>query len=111
MQRLSHRPLAALVALVPAALAAQTATGRVTGVITDENHMPVQGAQVSLSGTTLGGLTGLDGRYTIGGVPAGSYELRVQRIGQRPRAVPGVVVRAGEATTTDASLEAAAATL
>jgi outer membrane receptor for ferrienterochelin and colicins len=111
MQRLSHRSLAAVVALAPAALAAQAATGRVTGVVTDENHVPVQGAQVSLSGTTLGGLTGLDGRFTIAGVPAGTYELRVQRIGQKPRALPGVVVRAGEATTANASLESAAATL
>ncbi|AHG91265.1 TonB-dependent receptor plug [Gemmatirosa kalamazoonensis] len=125
MQRLSHRslacalvvraaPLVALITLVavPASLAAQaTATGRVVGVITDENHAPVQGAQVSLTGTRLGALSGLDGRYVIGGVPAGTYEVRVQRIGQRPRSVPNVVVRAGEATAADASLEAAAASL
>src|SRR5205085_12111403 len=92
MQRLSYRSLALAVAVraalpvlvvlvtaAPASLAAQ-ATGRVTGMVTDQNRVAVPGAQVALTGTKLGALSGLDGRYVIGGVPSGTYEVRVQRI-------------------------------
>jgi outer membrane receptor for ferrienterochelin and colicins len=104
-------PAVAVATAAAAQQPAAVATGRVTGVVTDENRQPVAGAQVSVSGTTLGALTGFDGRYTIAGVPAGTHEIRVQRIGQRPRSTPGVVVRGGEATAVDAQLESSAATL
>ena len=81
--------------------------GRIKGVVLDENKQPVVGAQVTIEGTRLGAVTGADGRYTIVGVPAGTYELRVQRIGQKPRALAGLAVAPGRETTQDVALETA----
>jgi len=44
------------------------------------------------------------GRYSISGVNAGTYEVRVQRIGERMESVAGVVVRPGEETRVDVTL-------
>jgi iron complex outermembrane receptor protein len=91
-----------LVAAVPAALAAQT--GRITGTVTDSAKSPLAGAQIGLVGTRLGATTDVSGRYTISGVTAGTYEVRVQRIGQRMESVTGVNVRGGEDTRVDVTL-------
>ncbi len=109
---LAHQTVAPLGAQEPSS-AAQPArqAGRVVGTVTDESRQAVPGAQVNLVGTRLGALTGPDGRFRISGVPAGTYEVRVQRIGQRVRTLAGVVVRAGEDATVDVALEGAPATL
>ena len=93
---------AMLVALVPAALVAQV--GRITGTVTDSARVPLAGAQIAVVGTRLGAMTDASGRYTIGGVNAGTYEVRVQRIGERMHSVTGVIVRAGEDTRVDVTL-------
>ena len=109
---------AALVPLAPLAgrpLAAQELQpaqvgGRVTGTVTDRGGAPVPNVQVLLVGTTLGGATGEDGRYTIAGVPAGSYQLRAQRIGFAPTTRP-VTVGTNETVTADVQIAAVATTL
>ena len=89
---------------LPSLLLAQAGTGSVSGSVTDATRMAVAGARVSLSGTRLSAVTGLEGRYVITGVPAGTYELRVTRIGRQPQLVAGVVVRAGGDTRSDVLL-------
>jgi iron complex outermembrane receptor protein len=91
--------------------AAARQTGRLAGVVTDANQQPLSGAQVSLVGTRFGVITGVDGRYRLSGVPAGTYDVRVQRIGQRTQTLPGIAVRASEEATLDVRLEAAPASL
>ncbi len=107
-------PLAAA-AFAPAALGAQGAassqTGRVAGRVTDADGRPVGGAQVQVVGTRFGALTGDDGRYRVAGLPEGTYDLRVTRIGQRARLVAGVAVRAGAEATADVALEGTAVAL
>ena len=58
----------------------------VSGVVTDENRAPVREALVVIDPDSLSmrARTGVDGRYRIGGVPNGRYEVRVVRIGFRP---------------------------
>jgi len=69
-------------ALFASALTAQAQQGRVTVRVTDAaNQQPVAQAQVQLVGTTLGGLTGPEGKFTIRGVPAGTHDVRVLRVG------------------------------
>jgi iron complex outermembrane receptor protein len=97
--------LAALLVLAPAAAAAQT--GRIAGTVTDPSSAPVVSAQVSIPATRQGATTDERGRYVIVNVAPGTYEVRVQRIGQRPTTIPSVVVRAGEETRVDATLERA----
>ena len=65
-------------------LAAQT--GSVTGVVTDATTgHPLDGARVSLAGTRISALTGSDGRYLLGGVPAGTQTVKVVIIGYGTR--------------------------
>ena len=85
--------------------------GRVAGMVTDAARLPLAGAQLTLVGTRLGAISDADGRFRITGVPAGTYAVRVQRLGQRTRLVSGVIVRAGEEARLDVTLEAAPATL
>jgi iron complex outermembrane receptor protein len=106
-------PLGASLHAQEPAASATTArqTGRLAGIVTDANQQPLSGAQVSIVGTRFGTITGVDGRYRLSGVPAGTYEVRVQRIGQRTRTLPGIAVRASEEATLDVRLEAAPAAL
>ncbi|MGZ8471279.1 MAG: TonB-dependent receptor, partial [Gemmatirosa sp.] len=102
---------AALHAQEPASGATAQQSGRLAGLVTDANQQPLSGAQISLVGTRFGAITGVDGRYRVSGVPAGTYDVRVQRIGQRTRTLPGVVVRGGEEARLDVALETAPASL
>jgi len=81
-----------LAVLSPLPLAAQ-ATGTVRGRVTETGgQQPIAEAQVTIAGTTLGGITNAAGEYVITNVPAGERTLRVRRIGfesgQRTVTVP-----------------------
>jgi uncharacterized membrane protein len=85
--------LVALAALgAPRLLEAQT--GSVTGVVTDKDtKQPIEGATVLLQGTQLGAVTLANGRYTILGVPPGTYTVTARRIGYGTIEVTNVQVR------------------
>jgi len=91
-----------LVAAAPSRAAAQT--GRISGTVTDSSHAALAGTQVSVVGTRLSSVSDGGGHYSIGGVPAGTYQVRVQRMGQRAQVIPSVVVKAGEDSRIDVSL-------
>ena len=77
--------LAAALFVLPGAAFAQ-ATGRVSGIVTDSaTGQPIPGANVLIVGTRLGAATTSEGRYLISGVPAGTQQVRVQRIGYAPQ--------------------------
>ena len=82
--------------------------GRIVGQVVDETRTPVSGATLTVVGTRAYGISDIDGRYIITGVPAGSHEVRVQRIGQEARSYPNVVVTAGQATTLDVTVATSA---
>ena len=65
-----------------------SAQRRVTGRVTGTTGEPVSSASVSVQGTTIGGYTNEDGRYTLTSVPAGAQVLVVRRIGYRRATVP-----------------------
>ena len=70
------------VALIATAFDAQAQQGRVAVRVTDAaTQQPVGQAQVQIMGTTLGGLTGAEGRFIIRGVPVGTHQVRVLRVG------------------------------
>jgi hypothetical protein len=96
---------AALLAFLPALLAAQEpARGAIVGrvvVATDSGaDFPLAGARVSVVGSALGATSAADGRYRIGGVPAGRATLRVRVLRYRTADVD-VVVIAGDSTRAD----------
>jgi len=59
------------------------AQGTVSGKVTDVNGDAIIGANVLLTGTTMGDATDTDGNYSITGIPAGNYILRVSAIGYK----------------------------
>jgi len=89
------------------AVSAQQA-GTVTGMVTDtQSGTPLTDAQVSIQGTSLGGLTNASGRYLLTQVPIGTQTVRVERLGHAT-ASQTVNVAAGAPTIADFSLRQSA---
>src|SRR5687768_11431308 len=81
-----------VVALMATSLTAQAQQGRIAVRVTDAaNQQPVGQAQVQIVGTTLGGLTGAEGRFVVRGVPAGVHQVRVLRVGYAEQKKPVTV--------------------
>ncbi len=92
--------LGSFVLLLGAAQAARaqgTITGRVTG---EDTKGPISDVRVIVIGTNSFTVTNAEGRYTLRNVPAGSFELRVLRVGYAEQKKP-VTIAAGSALTID----------
>ena len=78
---------AALVGLLPALAHAQQAT-TVSGRVSSETDVPLQGASVSIPSLNVGGYTNAEGRYSFT-IPAGragqAVTMTARRIGYQPR--------------------------
>jgi hypothetical protein len=80
-------PTLGAVALCVGALEGQSqdgaaASGRVAGRVVDASQgTPLVGVSVGIPGTSLQAYTGVDGRYLLVGVPAGSVDVVFRRIG------------------------------
>ncbi|HEY4131452.1 MAG TPA: SusC/RagA family TonB-linked outer membrane protein [Gemmatimonadaceae bacterium] len=86
-------------------------TGVVRGTVTDSaTGRGVAGAQVRIIGTVQGASTNETGQYFLRGVPAGNAQVSAQRLGFAPLQRQ-VSVRAGDTTTVNFSLRAAAVQL
>ena len=107
-----HLMLAIAAAVVPAfsagAQSADAPVGRITGrVIDSKTGQGIPSAGVQLVGTTIGTQSGIDGRYTIARLPAGTTTLQVRRIGYGPKTITGIVVPANGSIELDISLTSA----
>ncbi len=108
LARLTRSGIRPLTALVAAALTVfplfhlrAQAMGTVSGRVTDtDNAQPIEAAQVSIDGTTLGRATGADGRFVITGVPAGPHTIVVRRVGY-VRQTRTITVTSGGTVTAD----------
>ena len=79
--------------------------GAVTGTIADaETLQPVAGAQVFVSGTVIGTLSGAQGTYRLEGVPVGQATITVRLIGYKELSQT-VTVQAGQVATADFAVE------
>jgi TonB-linked SusC/RagA family outer membrane protein len=96
--------------LLCAASAAVGQVGAVAGSVTSVTGENVSGAQVYISGTTLGTFTDDEGRYRLTEVPAGEHLLRVSGIGYQG-AEQLVTITPGEVATADFVLEISAVAL
>lgn len=90
--------LAFAVLVAPAAVTAQT--GTVTGRVVADDGSPIIGAQVSVEGTGLGGLTNARGAFLLLRVPAGTHTLSVESIGYENASTSITVESGGTATFT-----------
>lgn len=74
-------------------------TGKIIGKITDAiSGEPIIGVNVLVVGTTRGAITDMDGKYTIIGVPIGSYTVRASQVGYATVENKDVKVGADETT-------------
>lgn len=100
------RPLVygVLIALLPAALAAQD-RGRISGQVLDQAAQTgIGGAQVVIDGTNRSVLTNREGRYLLTNVRPGEVTIRVSTIGYRS-ATETIDLAPGETETVDFLLE------
>ena len=86
-------------------------TGKIAGTVLDAAKRPVVAATVAVTGTPFGAFTNDKGQYSILNVPAGTYEVKVSRIGFKALVVRDAVVSADQTTRLDASLEESAMTM
>ncbi|MGE0160540.1 MAG: TonB-dependent receptor [Gemmatimonadales bacterium] len=90
-------------------MAQEGGEGRVVGRVIDmETGRGLPGAQVTVEGTALGVLAGVDGRYILQRVPAGPVSIRVEMLGFGTKTVAGVEVPRGGAAEANVSLETSA---
>ena len=102
--------LALLGALLVQPVSAQE-TGRITGQVTAAQTMrPLDGAQVSVEGTGIGGLANAQGRFLLLNVPVGTYSVRVTIIGFGTMRQQ-VTVAAGQVANVDFAMEETALAL
>ena len=84
-------------------LCAQEVSGALEGRVVTASGQPVEGAEITVSGTALqgerSGTTVSPGRFTFRSLPAGSYTVAVRRIGYVPVRFNGVLVRLGSTTS------------
>src|SRR5689334_9008245 len=109
VRRLYQLSLAAGVMLFAITRAANAqATGTIAGRVTDaSSNQPVASAQIQVVGTTRGAVTNETGAYRIPSMPAGTYTLRVLRIGFQSIAQT-VTVSDGATATADFAIASVA---
>jgi len=95
---------AALCALLPATLAAQTG-GVIAGQVTNAvNGEPVVGAEVEVGRGQHGAVTGAEGRYRVAEIRPGVYRVVVRAVGFKPVTRDSVVVSGGVAVVLNVQL-------
>jgi len=80
-------------------------TGNLTGIVTDKNSKPVEGATVRIVATSHVTWTDSNGKYTFIGVYAAAYGVNVEKTGYKTKTVTGVNIKPGETTTLNIILE------
>ena len=88
-----------------AAARSADAPGALVGVVVDARQgEPLPGANVSIAGTTTGTSTDLNGRYRLGGLEPGTYDVLYSFVGFQQKTITGVEVTAGETTRIEVTL-------
>jgi hypothetical protein len=96
----------AVASFAPCPGVAQDGAGRILGRVLDAGSGKVlSGAQVYVGEGGAGALAGVDGRYVLAGVRAGTVEVTAQLIGYSTKTVTGVSVEANQVTALDITLE------
>lgn len=116
MTRLS-RLVVLLLSLVTVTASAQEPaqtgpTGRLVGRIIDtQTGQGIAHVAIQVVGTRLGTISGVEGRFAIPRVPAGTVTLQARLIGYTPKTVTGIMLAADKSVEQNITLDAAAAVL
>jgi hypothetical protein len=96
-----------LLALLFAAASLQAQTGAIKGRIFDEStNAPIPFANVALQNTALGGVSDIDGNYSIENITPGLYNVQTTYVGYRSRTIFEVQVGAKQPVTLNIGLNA-----
>ena len=94
------------------ALGQAAKSGRVVGRIVDAGTgQGLSDVTVQIVGTSLGTMSGVDGRFAIRGIPAGTVTVFARRIGYQPKTVTGLFLDAGQTLEQNISIGTATYTL
>jgi len=97
--------------LLGATASLQAQNGTIYGKITDKSsQIPIETATVMVEGSNKGALTDADGIYVIN-LPEGTYNLVVKLAEYKDLRLSDIVVRAGQKTEANGSMEAFGATM
>jgi outer membrane receptor protein involved in Fe transport len=100
----------ACVQIATALPAQQIPTGRIVGRVIDAaTGQGIPDAGVQVVGTTKGVQSGVDGRFTLSSVDAGTITLQVRRVGYAPKTVTGLLLNGGQTLEQNVTLAVAAA--
>src|SRR5580692_6648419 len=77
-------------------------TATITGLVTDPLGAPIEGATVQAG--SFKATTGKDGKYSLAGLPAGSYDVQVTASSLKAFQQKGLAVKTGEPLKLDAKL-------
>jgi len=107
-------PFSLFVTLVPSLAAQTSATGALSGTVTDASGAVVPNATVTATSLDTGqarnATTGADGTYRFTLLPPGNYRVRIEATGFKPIEVPSATVSVTETAVLDRSLEVGAQT-
>ena len=94
-----------LIGMLPAALRAQVAEGKIEGFVRDQDTgTPLAGAQVVVEGTNLGNVTNQDGYYFILNVPPGLRTITASYTGYQTIRITDQRISAGHTATVNLNL-------
>lgn len=92
----------------PTSVSAQAVAeqGRVMGqIFNQDSGTPLSGAQITVEGSSLGTLSGIEGRFQLEGVPTGEVTLRVAFLGFSPKVITGILIEPGATARIDIALD------
>jgi outer membrane receptor protein involved in Fe transport len=90
-------------------LALSQTTGKISGVVTDnETGSPLMGANVVIDGTYMGAAANQDGRFFILNVPPGKYTVKLMFMGYATKIIEDVSVSVNRTTPLDVSMDVTA---
>lgn len=101
--RLMTAALGVVLAFSVSALAGTT--GKLSGRVLDAKKEPLPSANILLNGTTLGGVTDIDGYYAILNIPPGTYTVQARLVGYRSAITKNVIITVNNTTKLDLMLE------
>ncbi len=95
----------ALLALLWPSTSAVAQSGKIAGVVVDQNEIPLVGVNVIVDGTTIGAVTNAEGYFSILNVRPGTHVLRATFIGFTPVTVEDVRVAIELTTEVNISMQ------
>lgn len=108
-QRIKTKSNTALLILIVLLISLKTSAqnvGTISGMVKDKNTQePLIGATVAIEGTGLGTQTDVDGKFKLSGIPAKSYNIKIQYVGYQTKVLFNVVITTGNIQTFTVELE------